>query len=70
MKYDLNVHTEMGKITLGLVSQCVPVPSRHRGSLHSSFDVSEKISMFIVLDSPAVTSALIWRRLAVVFMQN
>lgn len=60
MKYDLNVHAEMGKNHIRGV-QYVPAPSRHRGSLRPGFDVSGKISMFIVPGSPAVTYALILR---------
>lgn len=47
------------------------MPQRHRASLRSSFDVSAKISMFIVLvPLVAVTCALISHSLTVVFLSE
>lgn len=40
-----------------VVLHCVPVPWRHRGSLRSGCDVSEKISMFIAPDSATANMA-------------
>lgn len=42
MKYDLNVHGEMGKVTLGVYSVSPCKPSRHRGPLRPGSDVSGK----------------------------